>query len=53
MHAGLIFDIKRYSLHDGPDILDLVEGAVRLDAHRCLDHGACADACPGEARRRV
>ena len=102
MPTGLIFDIKRYSAHDGPGIRTTVffkgcpltcwwchnpesrdpspllyydgekclachdcvgacvHGAVEAtpdgsatDAARCLGEGACADACPTEARRLV
>jgi pyruvate formate lyase activating enzyme len=102
MPTGLIFDIKRYSVHDGPGIRTTVffkgcplkcwwchnpesrdshpllyhdaakclgchdcvpacpEGAVTAtpqgsltDADLCCGHGACAAACPTEARQLI
>lgn len=102
MRTGLIFDIKRFSVHDGPGIRTTVffkgcplscwwchnpesrdpfpflhydaskcvgchdcvtacpEGAVtatpegsHTDPGLCLGHGACAGACPSEARQLI
>ena len=70
MTQGLVFDVKRYSVHDGPGIRTtaFLQGcplscawchnpesrptatvpAFRAD--RCIDCGACIEACPGDRK---
>lgn len=60
-----VFNIQRFSVHDGPGIRDLVflkgcpagaitedGGKVRIDRHRCTRCPECVEACPAGALRR-